>query len=219
MESDTKTFLPERSFGDCYWCGAKMQRLQYTMCSDCIRIAEIIPSKAQVLLNTPDLVKDIEGKTTVEKIVPEMRRYVTRTEYDFPRKGDLQRHWETMIEEVQYSISNSDVDDFKQKQPSDDDENITDEEEIKRCLAIERLLRFMLHVAVQQNSLNLPQEGGKKFCVVCGKTTPEEKHMLCLRCRDELVLETPETDSLMEETPSPLKGMATRDMVRNRRGR
>lgn len=219
MDSESKSYIPSRGFGDCYWCGAHMQRLEYCMCAVCNRVAESVPSKVQMVLNTPNLMKKIVGKTTVENIILEIRRFATRTERDFPRKGDLQRHWETMIDEVQSRISDSEIDEFIRKHRPDGDEDTENEGEITRNLAIERLLRFMLHVAIQQGAINMQQEISEKYCVVCGKKTSAEKHMLCLRCRDELILESPEMDNNTEKISTTPKGMATRDMVRNRRGR
>ncbi len=214
MSDQTRGIIPPRSMGDCRWCGAQMTRLQYLMCSDCNRIAERVPSKVQVILRSADFAKTTEGKATVEKVVPELTRFILDSQQDFPANPRDQEHWAKMLDECETMVSRSDLLERAKEMKSAGETDLPSEQELRRFLGAERLLRYMIHVAVQQGALKL--EGGgdnAKFCVVCGGSTSDEIRMLCYRCMDELVIEPPAEESVEEEESSGLKGMATRDIV------
>ena len=216
MSDQTRGLIPARSVGDCRWCGAQMTRLQYLMCSDCSRIAERIPSKVQVILRSPGFAKSTEGRATIEKVIPELTRFILDSKQNFPANPRDQEHWSIMLNESQALVSRADLlDRAREMKREPDVEELPTEQELKRIMGAERLLRYMMHVAVQQGALKL--EGGgedTKFCVVCGRSTSEEIRMLCYRCMNELAIEAPDTDSSEEEEKSSgFKGMATRDIV------
>ena len=211
---DARQSIPPRSFGNCRWCATRDVRLQYLMCTKCFRIADMIPSKIQVLLSRPEVKKRLrDGGTTVTNVVPELRVFVTDSKRRFPSERGDQEHWEVMLKEARGFGSEADVlkraEDLKGQGVE-----VPTREEVKETIGLERLLHFILKIAVLCQKLKFEHDENEDgFCVVCWKDTPSEKHMLCTQCRDELVREVQPEETLIEDAPKVRKGMATSDII------
>ncbi len=222
MSDQERGMIPARGFGDCHWCGAQMTRLQYLMCPECIRVAEQIPSKTQIVLRSGDFAKNVEGKSSVENVIPELQSFLFDSKQDFPRDASGREHLAKMVEHSLSLVSSGDVAKREEQLKEEGVQDIPSQEELGRTLGIERILRFMLHVAVQQGALKLDDAGeATKFCVVCGDSTSEEIRMICFRCMDEMSVDSPdmEMDDESKDESNGYKGMATSDIVLPRRRR
>ncbi|MFH1743015.1 MAG: hypothetical protein ABIH23_28755 [bacterium] len=216
---EAKRSIPVRSFGNCRWCGATDVRLQYLMCPNCFSIAGMIPSKVSMLSNRPDVKKRLkEGGATVNNVVPELRDFLSDPKTRFPSERSYQEHWNTMLSQTADFASESDLH-VRAVELKSQGEEIPEKDQLKKTIGLEKLLHFMLKVAVLSGTLNLKRDESEDgFCVVCWKSTPSEKHMLCMRCRDELVTDAQSGEEFIDTTPKPRKGMATIDIIlRNRK--
>ncbi|MFH1742058.1 MAG: hypothetical protein ABIH23_23900 [bacterium] len=212
-DSDEKRqTIPQRSFGNCRWCATTDVRLQYLMCTKCFWVADMVPSKVSVLLSRPEIKKRLrEAGPTIKNVVPELRTFVLDPKMRFPPDLSSHQHWDRMLTQCAKVISDADL-----HKESVDLKNqsleIPPRQELRAKIGLERLLYFILKVAVLCKKIDLKgdEEG---FCVVCWKPTPTEKHMLCTQCRSDLIREV-QIDEKPEDTePKVYKGMATRDIV------
>ena len=172
----------------------------------------MIPSKVGVLLSRPEVKKLLrETGPTFKNVVPELRKFVLDPKMRFPPDHSSHQHWDRMLTQCAKVIAESDI----HKQIADlenEGSEIPSQGELREKIGLERLLHFILKVAVLCKKIDLKgdEEG---FCVVCWKPTPTEKHMLCTQCRSDLIREV-QIDEKPEDTePRGYKGMATRDIV------
>ena len=226
---DMKEVIPPRSFGYCRWCGAEGVRLQYLMCPNCARIADMIPSKTSVLLNRPEIKKRLRaGNMTLENVVPELRAFLMDPKSRFPpERGNLE-HWKQMQEQVISMVSEADINRYyenllsQKREAEENDEEfgeLPSEDELEVMVGLDNLFRYILHIAVLRGLLKLDTDDDvEQSCMVCGRPVGVEGKSICSICRNEIVHDAPEP----EIEASPVKtqlGMNTRDIVMAKRNR
>ncbi len=218
-----KDAIPPRSFGFCRWCGAERVRLQYLLCPDCFRIADMIPSKTSVVMNRPEVKKRLRGMATVKKLTPELRIFLTDPKTRFPADRNHIEHWEKMIEQSRTLVSDSDIrryiDNLCANVDEDEEVNVPPDEEVEEIVSLENILRFFLHVAVLRGALKLDEDPDDASCMVCGHQTAVGSRSLCSSCRNELVHDVSDSGPA-EAAPAKIQlGMHSRDIIMGKRGR
>lgn len=157
MMNDAFAKIPERSFGHCSWCGTERIRLQYLMCPLCFRLANIIPSKAMVLLNYPEIKQKWGGQgIAIKDFAPELYQFLLEEESHFPTElADLD-HWERMQAEAAGRVTQQDIRDAADAMLADTSLSVVPtREELTLCIGMKRTLRFILLIAVARGLLKI----------------------------------------------------------------
>lgn len=207
--------IPPRGFGLCRWCGADRVRLQYLMCGDCFRIADLVPSKTNVLLNRPEVRKQLQGENpSIKRIVSPLREFLLDPKMRFPPENSFQDHWKKMLDHCQQQVTDEEFESRYEQLKESGSDLLGDDRAMEAMIGTESLLRFILHVAVSRDLVDIEDDDREGFCVVCRNPTAEEKHMLCLMCRDELCQQQlMEEDTSLEAEKKAPRGMATSDYI------
>lgn len=216
--SPEKEIIPTRSFGHCRWCGTEGKRLSFLMCPDCARIAEMIPSKTNVLLNRPEVKRRLGGGATVGIVVPELRNFLMDAKARFPPERSYAEHWDTMIEQAVSLVGDGDVRKRIAEMIDDDSidtDSIPPTSEIEKQVGVDNVIRFILHVAVLRGILKLDSDGGGS-CMICGRESDEDGHLICVPCRNDIGSDVSDAGPALEE-PKPYAGMHTSDITQKRR--
>ncbi len=206
-----KDFIPERSFGHCNWCGEDNVRLHYLMCNDCFRISNMVPSKAQVLLNRPDLKKKYkEIGATIKNVASDLRRFLLDPKTRFPNERYDKEHWEKIQEEGADNASSTEVNILLDQMQEQGVDPLPEQEEVERLVGIDKTLRFMMRVGVLRGVLKMDSDGEddeffRKMIESCMENAIAE----------DMKLGGEQKPSLQENKPRA--GMATRDLVMKRR--
>ena len=210
--------IPARSFGNCRWCDARDVRLQYLMCTNCFSIANMVPSKVQVILNRPEVKKRLrDSGATPRAITPELYSFFMHPKTQFPSERSYRAHWERMLSEAFTFASDADIS-LRIEELKKEEAEIPSEQHLREVIGVEKLIYFMLKVGVLCDMLKLDPDDDEGFCVVCWKPTPSEKHMLCTQCRSDIIREMEVDEETPDDGPKQYKGMATSDIVlKNRR--
>ncbi len=216
--SSPKSIIPRRSFGNCRWCGAENARLDYLMCADCFRIADMVPSKTKILLNRPEVRKRLKGEDiNVNNVAGELWTFLSDASVRFPADPSLKKHWEKMIEENIALVTREDLYREIEEAKENGTADLGSEQEAARKIGVENLLRFILTVAVLKGSLNLDITDERvERCMICNRPTHEVEHYLCTVCRNEYIRDTSLEDSASEEEKI-VPRMATIDIVLGKR--
>lgn len=216
MTESNDQSIPKISFGLCRWCGSENQRMQYLMCPNCFRVANMIPSKTMVLLNRPEVKKRLAGGATIRNITPELRRFLKDPKTRFPPEQAERKHWDAMQEEAAANVTQRDIKIYLEDMISRGVHELPPtDEELAAVVGLESILRFILHVSVIRGLLKIDydEEEAKNFNEVCQD------------CMEEAIVEDPtqgiEPDKTLKET-SPIDnrpGMKIRELIMKKYGR
>lgn len=217
MNDKVDRSIPKYGFGLCRWCGQENQRLQYLMCSKCFRIANMMPSKTMVLLNRPDVKKQLGAEgATIRNITPELRRFLSDPQTRFLPEHNDRKHWEGMLEEAADHVAPKDVRAFLEEVVSRGDRDLpSSDDELLALVGMEIILRFVLHVSVIRGLLKLDIDVGED----------EFFDELCQDCMEEAILDDPTQGILREKSApenhasEPKAGMKVRDLIIKKYGR
>lgn len=159
MCADMKKSIPERAFGTCRWCGAESVTLTYLMCPDCNRISNLIPSKAMVLINNPQIKRKLASSgLTIRTLAPHLHEFIANPESKFPpEKTDLE-HWQTLLEYAPDQASDDDVKNYVSRIMDSDAIALPTKEEARQNAGVEVILRFMMLVGLVRGVLRIKMD-------------------------------------------------------------
>ncbi len=218
MNKSAHKSIPESGFGNCRWCGAENTRLQYLMCPDCFKLSNKVPSKAMVLLNKPEIKQKFGAQgATLTTFTPELRKFITGKDSNFPPEKDAEAHWMLMQQVAQKSVEQKDIQFYLKEMiqkaghplpPSD--------EELFSIIGLECMLRFIIRTLVERGELKI------------GIDLDEDEFLddKQEKCTDATVLKQEQEDWKPQETLSQIipgnddkKGMNVRDIIMKKYGR
>ncbi len=218
MNKPSHKSIQENGFGNCRWCGAEDIRLQYLMCPNCFKMSNKVPSKAMVLLNKPEIKQKLGEKgATLTTFTPELRKFITGEETNFPPEKDDISHWTLMQEVAQKNVEQKDIQFYIREMvkkagyplpPTD--------EELFKIIGLECMLRFIIRSLVQRGELKI------------GLDLDEDEFLddLQEKCMDATVLKEDQADWKPQETAvqtilgaDDKKGMNVRDIIMKKYGR
>ncbi|HOE11543.1 MAG TPA: hypothetical protein PLQ35_11835 [bacterium] len=216
---DIRGIIPQRSFGNCRWCAAQDVRLSYLMCGDCFRIAEMIPSKTRMLIGRPNVRKRLGRDITIKTVAAELREFLLDPKNRFPAEQSQQTHWEKMVSQVRSEVSPADISRCVAGLIERGIEELPSQSDLAKLAAVDRLLRFMLHISVLRDLLRieLDQEDAA-CCCICGRPAAQGSKALCSQCRSEILRQSGQ-EEVQQERPKPYMGMKAIDIIMKDRGR
>jgi hypothetical protein len=208
--------IPQRSFGRCNWCGEESCRLSFLMCTNCFRIANMIPSKTMVLLNQPDVKRALEPTgTTIRHVAPHLRMFLEDPRSKFPHEKSDLKLWEAIKKEMVEFLSPGEIRNYRIKL-IESDVQLPDEDELAFWVGSEKYLQFVLRVAVIRGELKMdfdPEDEDffQKMIEVCTANTMNDTlEGLGKSSEQKLQIDTDKKSSI---------GMNTRDITLKKRGK
>jgi hypothetical protein len=218
MNKPAHNSIPESGFGNCRWCGAENTRLQYLMCPDCFKLSNKVPSKAMVLLNKPEIKQKLGEKgATLTTFTPELRKFITGEDANFPPEKKETPHWILMQQVAQKNVEQKDIQFYIKEMVKNAGYPLPPtDEELFRIIGLECMLRFIIRTLVQRGELKI------------GIDLDEDEFIDDLqdKCMDATVLKQEEEgwkpkEALSQTMPGndDKKGMNVRDIIMKKYGR
>ena len=217
MNANAGKTIPEAGFGTCRWCGLEDTRLQFLMCPKCFRISNMVPSKAMVLLNRPDLKRKLgPGGATLINFTPELRDFLLDPSSNFPIEESDIEHFEVMKKESISSVTQKDIKFYVHTLVSEGDYELPEtDEELFKIIGLEHMLRFIIRVCVERGLLKVNIDLDEDDSI----------RDMCEDCLENPVLkEEPEDwkaprQSDPFDVSTPKEGMKVRDIIMKKYGR